>query len=363
MILKNFDDREPQIAELSRLLTVAPADRRDRIDQELRSLRAGIKGENGAAYYIDFAYKNSKNYAVIHDLRLEIDGFSAQIDHLIINRHMNVYVIETKTTHAGIKITEDGEFLRWNDYKKTYEGMPSPIAQNERHIAVLKKAFEQIGEPKRLGVRMQPTLHSFIAVDPKVRIDRPKNFDSSRIVKADVLQNTISKQSDNDGMLSNLGSIMRAISSETLEMIGHKLVALHRPASVDYATRFGLKSVEACVPDAVTRPPVTTSAVPAAPRFDARPPAPRIEPQPPAPRLEPELDAQHRCRCCSSTAVKIQYGKYGYYFKCSACGGNSALKLNCLNAGHKEKIRKDGERFYRDCPECKTSMLFFTNPT
>src|SRR3546814_3644929 len=73
---------------------------------------------------------------------------------------MDVYVLEHKHFHAGIKITEDGEFLRWNNYQKTYEGMASPLEQNERHIQVLKDVMAQIELPTRLGVRIPPSLRS-----------------------------------------------------------------------------------------------------------------------------------------------------------------------------------------------------------
>ncbi|NTV47823.1 MAG: NERD domain-containing protein, partial [Chlorobiales bacterium] len=40
--------------------------------------------------------KNSKNWAVIHDLRLEHENQVAQIDHLMINRSFDFYVLESK---------------------------------------------------------------------------------------------------------------------------------------------------------------------------------------------------------------------------------------------------------------------------
>src|SRR3546814_9135452 len=80
---------------------------------------------------------------------------------------MDVYVLETKHFHAGIKITEDGEFLRWNNYQKTYEGMASPLEQNERHIQVLKDVMAQIELPTRLGVRIPPSFQSFVLVGPR----------------------------------------------------------------------------------------------------------------------------------------------------------------------------------------------------
>src|SRR3546814_12153126 len=87
------------------------------------SLHAALPSLRDSAYLSDFCYASSPHWAVIHDLRLEQGGRTAQIDHLLINRWMDVYVLETKHCHAGIKITEDGEFLRWNNYQKTYEGI------------------------------------------------------------------------------------------------------------------------------------------------------------------------------------------------------------------------------------------------
>lgn len=49
MILKNADSRERDIEELERLIKIAPADRKAKVEQELRFLRAGIKGENESA--------------------------------------------------------------------------------------------------------------------------------------------------------------------------------------------------------------------------------------------------------------------------------------------------------------------------
>src|SRR5881227_4020256 len=187
MILKRADDKRSQIAELERLAASAPRAQKSHIEADLRSFRAGLKGEDDSSYVIDFHLKDSKRTAVIHDLRLEIDGRVAQIDHLLLHRTLNVFVLETKHLHAGIKITEEGEFLRWNDFKKNYEGMASPFAQNERHIAVLRDAFGRIEMPPRMGMRLAPVFVSYVLVSPNARIDRPKRFDTSRIIKADML--------------------------------------------------------------------------------------------------------------------------------------------------------------------------------
>jgi hypothetical protein len=341
MLLKLADNKEQQLRELERLLAIAPADRKAKIEQELRFVRAGIKGEQESAYLIDFDFKNAKNTAVIHDLRLEINSRVAQIDHLLIHRTLNCFVLETKHFHAGIKITDDGEFLRWNDYKKTYEGMPSPLAQNERHMSVLADAFAQIEMPTRMGIRLSPILHSYILIAPNARIDRPRKFDSSRVIKADAFLQAFDKQFDEGGMLGTFGSLARMISPETVQEISHRLLRLHKPATFDYAAKFGInENPESEIYKAKVTPEPVVNAV----------------------ALEQTSNDKPKCRSCGTDNLSIAYGKYGYYFKCLICDGNTPIKLGCGKDGHKERLRKDGRNFYRECAECGSSALYFVNP-
>jgi hypothetical protein len=134
MLIKRFDDHSDELAQLELLAKSGSGDTAKRAAKDLAIRKAGVKGETESAYLLDFHFADSPNWALIHDLRLEHNGRVAQIDHLLINRWMECYVLETKHFNAGIKITEDGEFLRWNDYKHYFEGMPSPLLQNERHM-------------------------------------------------------------------------------------------------------------------------------------------------------------------------------------------------------------------------------------
>ena len=122
MILKSKDSRQSDIQELNRLLNLKPtAKQRFLIERELKCLMSGERNEQNSAYYLDFSYKDSKNWAVIHDLRIEHRGRVAQIDHLIINRFLDVFVLESKNYYYGVKITEEGEFLVWDG--KTYQAI------------------------------------------------------------------------------------------------------------------------------------------------------------------------------------------------------------------------------------------------
>lgn len=338
MILKTYRANEAAITELESLLTTAPASTKSRIEQELRYMRAGIKGEQESAYFIDFENAASTNRVVLHDLRFEVNGRIAQIDHLMINRLLDVYVFETKHFNTGIKITEEGEFLRWNDYKKTFEGMPSPLEQNERHITVLKDVFERIDMPSRLGIRLSPTFHTLVLIAPNARIDRPKNFDTSRVIKADSLSKTLRKDIDDTGMLGAF-SLAKVVTLETIENIGRQLFMKHRPIKTDYSAKFGLNTVQKIVDkDQLISPPIK-----------------------PQPKQEDPGNETKKCRACGSQKLTVQYGKYGYFFKCASCDGNTPIKLGCGVNGHKERLRKEGNNFFRECSLCKTSSLFFQN--
>lgn len=245
MLLKEADDKGEALRELERLATTPelPEKKRKEIEQELWNLRKGIKGERESAYEIDFLYKESRNWAVIHDLRLEVGDRVAQIDHLLINRLLEVYVCETKNFSDQIKITENGEFLAF--YGKYPKGIPSPLAQNDKHVRVVREALKGIQLPKRLGFTLEPSVKGLVLLSKSSRISRPppESFDTRQVIKADQLGEWLGKDIDVTSVLS----LAKAVSSETVWGIADRLVALHRPIAFDYRARFGV-GMEAVVP-------------------------------------------------------------------------------------------------------------------
>jgi hypothetical protein len=338
MLIKTADDPSSLLAELA-AAAAGRGPQAKRAAEDLRRIKSGLKGEAESAYLIDFEYKNSPNWAVIHDLRVEHGGRTAQIDHLLIDRLLDFYVLETKHFHAGLKITDDGEFLRWNDFKKTYEGMPSPLEQNDRHIAVLRDVIATIELPVRLGMRATTSYYSLVLVAPNARIDRPKRFDATRVIKADQLRKTIGKDIDNESAVSVLfKAATRMISSDTLEQIARRVVAKHSPLR-----RLTSLPIEAEVITSASEPVAQPIVVPRA----SSPPTPIVT-------------EQLTCKQCQGHAGQIQYGKFGYYFQCRDCQTNTSVRFTC-QPGHKPRLRKSGNDFFRDCPECGDSRLYFAN--
>ncbi|MBU0909451.1 MAG: NERD domain-containing protein [Proteobacteria bacterium] len=242
MILKQKDNRTEDIAELNRLLNLNISNKqRFLIERELKCLMSGDSGESSSAYYLEFKFNESKNWALIHDLRIEHSGMVAQIDHLLINRILDIHVLETKNYFYGIKITDDGEFLSYNG--KAYQGIESPIEQNKRHIELLQKTITDRNlAPTRLGIPIPISFLNYVLVAPTARIDRPrkKSFDSTNLIKADAYTSHIDKELDKRSVVSVFASAAKMVGTDTLEAFAQKLIKLHRPGKSDYAAKFGI---------------------------------------------------------------------------------------------------------------------------
>lgn len=120
MQLKTAENRAPDIEALEALRRRPDIDARTArmIEDEIWSIRLGAKAEADAAYQLDFDLKDSGHWAVIHDLRLDIEGQVAQIDHLVISRMLEAFVCESKSYSGGVKINEYGEWITFRDRRQ-----------------------------------------------------------------------------------------------------------------------------------------------------------------------------------------------------------------------------------------------------
>ena len=288
MLIKEADSRQSDLDELNALLALphVNADTKQQIRQEIRNIQSGIKGETDAAFQINFHYENSHKWAVIHDLRLEFEGHAAQIDHLLINRFLEIYVCESKRFAEGIGFNEHGEFYRYSQGKPY--AIESPIEQNIRHILLLQRLFNsgEINLPTRLGFRMKPSLHSLILIANTSAIRRPKNSKKvdgmDRIIKVEQLLKRRDQDLKEENFLHTFSSVNKLISTETLQSFAENLADLHTPAKKNWKARFGIPDM----PSEQTPPPANI---------------PKKQPAPPAATAEPTKPMRLFCADCKKT--------------------------------------------------------------
>ena len=262
MQIKAADDKKPQIAVLEGLLGrrgLSP-ETRDLVEHEIQSIRGGEKTERNAAYEIEFHYSANPNVMTLHDLRIECGGRVAQIDHLIIDRLLDLWVCESKSFSGGVKVDEYGE---WSGYwGRRAHGIPSPIEQNRRHVAVLEDVFAKglVAVPKRLGFPLVLKMRPVVLVSNTGRVSRPTGRGASRVagldtvIKSEQLYATISRSFDPTDIGSALATLATSmVSAATVERLARALAALHVPATFDWAARFGLGQ-EPTVVNKVTGP-------------------------------------------------------------------------------------------------------------
>ena len=246
MILKNKDDNQTSIDYLSDLLERdIPEDKKRLIERELKSLYSGNKDEKSSAYYLDFDFDHSKDCVLIHDIRLEYDGDVAQIDHLIIGRLMDIYVIDSKNFTYGVSISEEGDFCYF--YNNNPVSIPSPILQNERHIRLLDRFLSDNDLlPKRLGITLKPKYKNIVLISPESRLTKPKRglYDCTPVMKVDQFIERFDKDLKEDDILNDVINVSKVISRDSLKLFAEKIVLHHKPITIDYVAKFGLKDNE-----------------------------------------------------------------------------------------------------------------------
>jgi hypothetical protein len=309
MILKPREDNRAAVDALEALLRHPAANSHDRhqIQRQIDAIRAGDMGESSAAYYADVFFGASKNWAVIHDLRIEHQGFVAQIDHILIGRLFDIWVLESKRFRNGIKIDERGECITWSGRRPI--AVESPIEQNRRHVRILQDLLDagRIPLPRRLGLPIKPKLHSLVLI-AEGRISRPNAPvpGIETVIKTDQLRNTVIQR----GEAGNPLDIVKLVGTDTLESFARALVDLHTPITRDWERQFRL---------ADRSPPNTEP--PKAPD-----PAPVALPPAPANAKAPTRKPAGSCASCAaplSTGVarfcQANQDRFGGQLLCMAC--------------------------------------------
>lgn len=248
MLIKEKDKNQEQVDYLTELLERdIPDDKKRFVERELKCLYSGDKGEKTTAYYLDFEFKDAKNWALIHDLRIEHKGHVAQIDHLLIGRMMEIYVIESKNFASGVVISDEGDFSYF--YNNKPYPIPSPIAQNQRHIKLLNRYLTDNDLlPKRLGVSLKPNYRNIVLISPTSRLTKPKKglYDCSAVMKSDKFISHFDKDVEASDLNSLIG-LTKVISSDSLRSFGEKLAYLHEPLKSDYSVKFNIDDNELSV--------------------------------------------------------------------------------------------------------------------
>ncbi|WP_321434338.1 HRDC domain-containing protein [Trichococcus flocculiformis] len=232
---KADSDSKKQLERLQQLYATAPDRVKLQIERDMKLLAYGIAGEDNVAFELNNSYLP---IIVLHDLRLEHEGLSVQIDYLIITTKFCL-VVECKNLFGNLEVNSRGEFIRELEFngKRKKEGIYSPITQNARHMEMIKAL--RLGKKRNLLMRMAleksfGDFHKSVIVlaNPKTVINlkrAPKNV-KDQIIRSDQLIDYIKR-------LLRENKDLASSEKEMYEM-AEFFVGLHKENPVDYAEKY-----------------------------------------------------------------------------------------------------------------------------
>lgn len=237
IFLKRESDAKKDLEYLESLVDNQNVKDQELLLQQIKKVKYGIYGENKIEYELENSHIPM---FVLHDIRLEYEGLTAQIDYLIITKK-NTYIIECKNLYGNIEINEKGDFIRW--INRHPEGIYNPITQNQRHKELIKKLRKSNKKNfiTRIGFESTfDTWHKTLVVlaNDKTYLNyrrAPKEI-KDQIIRADQLIAYIKKTEKNSKSMNLSESDMKGIAEFFLEN--------HHPKEYDYSHLLNEKIIE-----------------------------------------------------------------------------------------------------------------------
>lgn len=352
--------------------------------------RAGGAAERQMAHYLDRALSGDESVFVLHGLRLEDHNQPehngspgvCQIDHLVVHR-WGLFVVESKSVTEEVRIRSDGSGGdEWSRvYRRREQGMASPLRQARRQSDFLRVFLQRHREDllgkQPLGLRTiarvatgtdqrgfaNAPIQQVIAVSDEGRIKRVGGWKEPRepfrafVTKADLVPAKITKELKVHRRCASLTNTqidgtygMWAMETAEAKKVAEFLAERH-------TNRTGAR---------ITEPDVYP---PASGPTDTGPKATELSSSLSIPRevrgktASDRKSMQAACRHCGSNNLEARSGRYGYYWNCYSCDKNTSMPQVCSACGAKRpraRVRKERERYFRDCDECETSEAIWT---
>ncbi|MDV4150286.1 NERD domain-containing protein [Clostridium sp. AL.422] len=235
IFFKEESELKYYILKLNELYNKADGDLKSKIEKELKIANLGEIGESNIA----FELKNSNTpMYVLHDINLEIDGLTAQIDYIVITRKAT-FIIECKNLIGNIEIDSQGNFIRIYKINGKYikEGIYSPITQNQRHLEVLKRLVKESKSNiimKRLFEKVFDENYKSIVVlaNPKTVLNYKfaKKEVKDKVIRADQLIDFIKQ--------TNVKISSLSLSDEELKSKAEKILSWHKNDKMSYINKY-----------------------------------------------------------------------------------------------------------------------------
>ncbi len=226
MIIKERDATKNRIAYLENY--EAPgmdSIQRQGLIQAAARLRADCTKGN-ACRQIDSYFAESKDWLVIHDLRLQHAQQIIQINHLLISSELKFYIVDSRYLKNGLKLNENGQC--WVQSGSQSKPTASPLNKLNRDIRILRDIIKKAKElPRFLGISPTISVEGYILTNPALKSHKPPSsvLDSSAVIASDMLFASVWEKRQ-----SWIRSKVISVDADSLYNLSQALLSLHIPA-------------------------------------------------------------------------------------------------------------------------------------
>jgi hypothetical protein len=257
MMVKNLELMSDEIQQLKQICNAElDADQHFWVRMELRNLRSAEKGCPCPARFLNFYCADSPNWALIHDLRIEVNGEILRFDHILINRFFDIYLVDSTYFFFGLKITAEGQFLVFDG--RHYRPVAPPLEAIERRARLLESIMTENGIlPRRMGFRRRARLVKYILISPHSVVLRPPAciLDTSMVVGADEFTRLLLRKTERGRKIKKMAGLSM-LRGRALARFAERLAALHSATKIDYAARLNIdaRTGRTVLPNDISRP-------------------------------------------------------------------------------------------------------------
>lgn len=226
MIIKQRDATERTVAALERRARIAGD---EVLASGCRSAAARLRADPTSAEACDFVdhwFADAEDWAVIHDLRLRVDGHAIQINHVLIGDALDVVCLDTRWMRHGLELSAYGACRVHGD--RGTRLVASPLDALARNVRKLDAELRHVGLPRtRLGLASRPALRGCVLVDPSFRSSAGAAGTRGAVAihPRDALQTQFWKTGGR-----RLHTALDRLPAERLERLARALAERHRPS-------------------------------------------------------------------------------------------------------------------------------------
>ena len=253
MLIKDCDSREYDLLAQDAALA---APERHKVLEALRAIRARQARRRALASQLDALLGTRDDWVVLHDVRLAQAEGVIEIDHLLINSLMQVWVLDASCFDLTLSITPFGELLAHSgrvaqggetpsgeDGVMAHAVTPCPLqAIPERSRAIVQWLEASSLLPVRLGMTLQPQLRYRIVVADAAQVSRPPEdiVDSRALLSFARLKRQCLQVSGKTAYVTRLRSFTHRLDQRRLRQLGRAIATQHVAPNTDWVAELGL---------------------------------------------------------------------------------------------------------------------------